>query len=44
MDFSPNKTPIKIIKEGAFRSTYFRNIYCGINGKWYKNHGKILLS
>ena len=36
MDFSPNKTPIEIIKEGAFGGTYFRDIYSGINGKWYK--------
>ena len=36
MDFSPNK-PIEIIKEGAFERTYFRDIYSGINGKWYKN-------
>ena len=27
MNFSPNKTPIEIIKEGAFRGTYFRDIY-----------------
>ena len=27
MDFSPNKTPIEIIKEGAFGGTYFRNVY-----------------
>ena len=37
MTFSPNKTPIEIIKEGAFGRTYFRNIYSGINVKWYKN-------
>ena len=37
MDFNPNKTPIEIIKEGVFGSTYFRNIYSGINEKWYKN-------
>ena len=36
MSFSPNKTPIEIIKEGAFRGTYFRDIYSGINEKWYK--------
>ena len=40
MDFSPNKTPIEIIKEGAFGGTYFRNIYSGINEKWYKNSWK----
>ena len=30
MNFSPNKTPIEIIK-GAFGGTYFRDIYSGIN-------------
>ena len=30
MNFSPNKIPIEIIKEGAFDGTYFRDIYCGI--------------
>ena len=39
MDFSPNKKPIEVIKEGAFGGTYFRDIYSGINGKWYRNHG-----
>ena len=33
MDFSPNKTPNEIIKEGAFRGTYLRDICSGINGK-----------
>ena len=37
MNFTPNKTPIEIIKEGAFDGTYFRNIYSNINGKWYRN-------
>ena len=40
MDFSPNKAPIEIIKEGAFDGTYFRNIYSGINEKWYKHSRK----
>ena len=40
MDFSRNKTPIEIIKEIAFGGTYFRDIYSGINGKWYKNSWK----
>ena len=31
MNFTPNKTPIEIIKEVAFGGTYFRNIYSGIN-------------
>ena len=40
MVFNPNKTPTKIIKEGAFGDTYFRDIYSGINEKWYKNSWK----
>ena len=40
MDFSPNKKPIEIIKEGAFGGAYFRDIYSGINGKWYKKSWK----
>ena len=40
MDFSPNKTPIEVIREGAFGGTYFKNIYAGINKKWYKNSWK----
>ena len=36
MDFSPNKKPVEIIEKGAFGSTYFRDIYSGINGKWYR--------
>ena len=37
MDFNPNETPIEVIREGVFGSTYFRDIYSGVNGKWYKN-------
>ena len=37
MEFSPNKTPIEIIKEGAFGGTYFRDIYSNINKKRYRN-------
>ena len=33
MSFSPNKTLIEIIKEGAFGGTYFRDIYSDINEK-----------
>ena len=40
MNFSPNKTPIEIIKEGAFDGTCFRDIYSGINEKWYKSSWK----
>ena len=35
MNFSPNKRPSEVIKEGAFHGTYFRDIYFGINEKWY---------
>ena len=40
MNFSPNKTPIEIIKEGAFGGTYFKDIYSGINKKRLKNSCK----
>ena len=40
MNFSPNKTPIEIIKEGTFGGTYFRDIYSSINEKWCKNSRK----
>ena len=43
MDFSPNKKPIEVIKEGAFGGTYFGNIQVLIkNGT--KIHGKNLIS
>ena len=35
MDFGTNKTPVKVIKEGALGGTYFRDIYSGVNGKLY---------
>ena len=37
VDFDANKTSVEIIKEGAFAGTYLRDIYSGINDKWYKN-------
>ena len=40
MNFSPNKTPVEIIKEDAVSGTYFRDIYSNINEKWYKNSWK----
>ena len=27
MDFGENKTPVEVIKEGAFEGTYFRDTY-----------------
>ena len=40
MDFGPKKKPIEIIKKGAFGGTYFKDIYSGINGKWYRKYWK----
>ena len=40
MNFSPNKSSIEIIKEGALGGTYFKDIYSNINKKWYKNSWK----
>ena len=36
ISFSSNKTQIEVIREDAFGGTYFRDIYSGINKKWYK--------
>ena len=35
MDTDTNKRPIEVIKEGGFGGTYFRDIYSGVNRKWY---------
>ena len=40
MNFGVNKTPVEVIKEGAFGRTYFSNIYSGVNGKWYRKSWK----
>ena len=40
MDFGANKTPVEVIREGAFGGTYFRDRYPGINVKWYKKSWK----
>ena len=36
MDFGTTKILDEIIKEGVFGGNYFRDIYSGVNGKWYK--------
>ena len=41
MNFSPNKTPIEIIKEGAFGVSYFRDILV-LMRSGTKVHGKNL--
>ena len=38
--FGANKTSIEVIREGAFWGTYFRDIYCRVNEKWYKKSCK----
>ena len=40
MDFRPNITHAEVIKKGAFGGTYFRDIYSGINSKWYRKSWK----
>ena len=40
MDFAANKIPVEVIKEGPFAGTYFRDIYSGVNSKWYRNSWK----
>ena len=40
MKFGANKTPVEIIKEGACGGTYFRDIYSGTTGKWYRKSWK----
>ena len=43
MDFGANKTPVEVIKEDTFGRTYFRDIYSGVTGKWYKKSWKELV-
>ena len=40
MDVGANKTPVEVIREDAFGGTYFRDIYPGINGTWYRKSWK----
>ena len=40
MDFGANKSPAEVIKKGAFRGTYFRDIFSGVNSKWYRKSWK----
>ena len=40
MNFGSNKTPVKVIKEDAFRGICFIDIYSGVSSKWYKKNGK----
>ena len=40
MELNPDKTTTEITKEGAFGGSYFRDIYSGINGTWYRKSWK----
>ena len=40
MVFGANKIPVEVIKEGAFGGKYYRDIYSGVNGKWYRKSWK----
>ena len=40
INFNANKTYIEAFKEWSFRGDYFRNIYSGINVKWYRKSWK----
>ena len=40
MDFKPNISPVEVIKKSPFGDTYFRDLYSGVNGKFYKNSWK----
>ena len=40
--FGVNKSPVKVIREGAFGGTYFRDIYSGVNGNGFVIIGKSL--
>ena len=41
MEFGANKTLVEVIREDAFGGTYFRDIFSGVNGKWYKKSWKV---
>ena len=40
INFGANKTPVEVVREGAFGGTYFRDIYSDVTGKWYKKSWK----
>ena len=42
MKFNPNKTPVEVIRAGAFGVAYFKDIYSNVTGKWYKKSWKEL--
>ena len=40
MDFGANKMPDEVTNKGSFGGTYFRDIFSGVNGRWYKKTWK----
>ena len=40
MNFGANKTHVEVTTTSAFGGTYFRDIYSGVTGKWYKKYWK----
>ena len=35
MEFRSSISPANVIKKGAFGGNYFRDIYSGVNNRWY---------
>ena len=44
MNFGTNKTPIEVIKEGAFGGTYLQTFILVLMKSGTKNHGKNVIS
>ena len=44
MDFDKNKTPVEVIKEGAFGGTYSKTFILVLMESGTKSHGKNLIS
>ena len=40
MEFTPNISPVDVIKKGAFGGTYFRDIYSSVTDEFYNNSWK----
>ena len=40
MYFGSNISPVEVIKQGALGGTCFRNIYSGVNDKFYEDSWK----
>ena len=40
MGFGANKALVEVVREDVFGKTYFRDIFSGVNGKWYKKSWK----